>query len=67
MLTIKKYYEDPKKTAIKHMTALRFTTTNKKVATVTSSGIVKAKGKGSCYIYVTAYSGAYTKVRVTVK
>ena len=30
-------------------------------------GVIKAKGKGSCYIYITANSGVYTKVKVTVK
>ncbi|MCI5595641.1 MAG: hypothetical protein MR380_02800, partial [Lachnospiraceae bacterium] len=66
-LSIKQTYVDKNKKCVPHMRALTYTTTNSKVATVTSKGVIKAKGKGSCYIYVTAYSGAYTRVKVTVK
>ena len=44
-----------------------YSTTNKKVATVSKKGVVKAVGKGTCYIYVRAGSGAYAKVKITVK
>ncbi len=40
---------------------------NKEVATVTSKGKVKAKGKGTCYIYVTALNGISVKIKITVK
>ena len=49
------------------MRPLTYITSDKKVAAVTSKGVIKAKGKGSCYIYITAYSGAYTRVKVKVK
>ena len=49
------------------MKKLAYTTYNKKVATVTSKGVIKAEGKGSCYIYITASSGVYTRVKVVVK
>lgn len=45
---------------------LTYTTTDKKIATVTARGTVTAKAKGTCYIYVSAANGVYTKVKVTV-
>ena len=47
--------------------SLRYYSTNTSVATVTSKGKIKAKKKGSCYIYVTALNGKHTRVKVTVK
>ena len=38
-----------------------------KVATVTSSGRIKAVGKGSCTIYVYAQNGVFAKCRVKVR
>lgn len=46
---------------------IAYESSNKKVATVTSKGKVKAVGKGTCYIYAYAQNGVYTKVKVTVK
>ena len=50
-----------------HAPALRYMTTNKKVATVNSSGKIKAKGKGTCSIYVYAHNGVSKSIKVTVK
>ncbi len=47
--------------------SLRYYSANTSVATVTSKGKIKAKKKGSCYIYVTALNGKHTRVKVTVK
>ena len=66
-LKITQTYAERNKKLAKHMRPLTFTTSDKKVATVTSKGVIKAKAKGSCYIYITAYSGVYTRVKVTVK
>ena len=44
-----------------------FESSNSKVATVTKSGAVKAKGKGKCTIYVYAHNGVCKQVKVTVK
>lgn len=44
-----------------------FESSNTKVATVSSKGVIKAKKKGTCYIYVYAQNGVYKKVKVTVK
>lgn len=43
--------------------------TNKKIATVTQSGIIKAKSKGACKIYVKARDGSNKKtfMKLTVK
>ena len=56
-----------KLSVMKHATKLTYSTTNKKVATVSKTGVVKAKGKGTCYVYVRAASGVYTKVKIKVK
>ena len=44
----------------------RFLSTNTGVATVSSSGLVTAVGKGTCYVYVKAANGRQTKIRITV-
>ncbi len=45
-----------------------FVSTDKKVATVSlKKGVVKAKSKGTCYIYVYAQNGVYKKIKVVVK
>lgn len=61
-ISVKVTYAEKKKKLAAHMKPLRYSTTNSKIATVSSKGKVKAKKKGSCYIYVTASSGAYTKI-----
>ncbi len=38
-----------------------------KIATVTKSGKMTAKGSGTCYIYVFAHNGVSKSVKVTVK
>lgn len=47
--------------------ALLYQSGNKKIATVTQEGKVKAKKKGTCYIYVIALNGVRTKIKITVK
>ena len=44
-----------------------YESTNKKIATVSTKGVIKAKKKGTCYIYVYAQNGIYKKIKVTVK
>ncbi|MBQ7065616.1 MAG: bacterial Ig-like domain-containing protein [Lachnospiraceae bacterium] len=66
--TIKASYTLPKgKKASIHIAKFRYESTNTKVATVTKKGVVKAKKKGSAYIYVYAQNGVYKKVKITVK
>ena len=50
-----------------HTKQLRYISTNKKIATVSKSGKIKAKAKGSCRIYVYAANGVSKAVKVTVK
>lgn len=45
---------------------IQYESSNKKIATV-SGGKIKAQKKGTCYIYVYAQSGAFKKIKVTVK
>ena len=40
---------------------------NTQIATVTANGKIKAKAKGTCYIYAYAQNGVSTKVKVTVE
>ena len=55
------------KKKVKTHVKLRYESTNTKIATVSSKGVITAKGKGVCYIYVYAQNGVYKQVKVTVK
>lgn len=59
--------EDSRKDLVSHTSPFRYYTTNSKVATVNKDGMIKAKGKGVCTIYILANNGVYKKVTVTVK
>ena len=59
--------EDSRKDLVSHTSPFRYYTTNSKVATVNKDGVIKAKGKGVCTIYILANNGVYKKVTVTVK
>ena len=50
-----------------HAPKLRYVSNNKKIATVSKSGKITAKSKGSCKVYVIAVNGASKAVSVTVK
>ena len=50
-----------------HVATVRYLSTDKKIATVTKSGKIKAVGQGACYVYVYAHNGANKKIKVTVK
>lgn len=56
-----------KKLSVKQHRKIKYESSNKKIATVSSKGKITAKKKGTCYIYVYAQSGAYKKIKVTVK
>ncbi len=64
-ITAEEVKQDNKK--IKQYSAIKFETSNAKVATVTKKGVIKAKKAGTATIYVYAQNGKYTKVKVTVK
>ena len=52
---------------IKKHTAIRYESSNSKIATVNSKGKITAKKKGTCKIYVYAQNGMSKTVTVTVK
>ena len=59
--------KNKKQLSDKHAKEFRYASSNKKVATVSSKGKIKAVGKGTCIIYVYARNGYAKKVKVTVK
>ena len=64
--SVKKMKKNKKLMPKSHAATLRYLTSNKKVATVSKSGKITAKGKGSCVIYVFAHNGVSKQVKVTV-
>ena len=50
-----------------HIAAVRFSSSNSRVATVNSRGIISARNKGTCIIYCYAPNGVRQNVRVTVR
>ena len=46
---------------------IKYESGNSKVTSVTSKGVIKAKKKGTCYIYVYAQNGMYKRIKVTVQ
>ena len=56
-----------KKLKVKTHVKLRYESSKESVATVSGKGVVKAKGKGTCYVYAYAQNGVCKKVKVVVK
>ncbi len=52
---------------IKKVLGMRYESTNTKVATVSSKGVIKGVKKGTCYVYAYAQNGLAKKIKVTVK
>lgn len=63
-ITAKEVEKDNK---IKHHRNLCYESSNTEVATVTSKGLIQAKGKGTCKIWVYAQNGVYKELTITVK
>lgn len=63
----KKYTIKATLTPAKTTDTLKFTSSNKKIATVSKNGVITAKKKGKATITVKATSGAKKKIKVTVK
>lgn len=55
------------KPATAYNNTIKWTSSNKKIATVTSTGVVTAKKKGSCKIQAQSASGKKVSIKVTVK
>ncbi|MGN1130922.1 MAG: Ig-like domain-containing protein, partial [Ruminococcus sp.] len=64
-LTLKVTVKTDKK--VKNHVPIRYESTNTKIAKVNTKGVITAKSKGECNIYVYAQNGVYKKVKVTVK
>ena len=64
---VKKLKKGKKLIPSRHAPKLRYVSSNKKIATVSKSGKIRAKSKGSCKIYVIAVNGARKAVAVTVR
>ncbi len=64
--TIKAYEVKGTKKIQKHR-KIAFESSDKTIASVSSKGVVKAKKKGTCYIYAYAQNGVYKKIKVVVK
>lgn len=56
-----------KKQAASHSSPVRYLSSNKSVAAITSKGTIKAISSGKCTIYIYSINGLYKKVTVTVK
>lgn len=65
--TVNKLQKGKKLMPTSHAPKLRYVSSNKKIATVSKSGKITAKSKGSCKIYVIAVNGARKAITVTVK
>ena len=65
--TVKKLKKGKKLMPTGHAAKLRYLSSDTEVATVSSSGKIKAKSKGTCYVYVYAVNGVYKKVKVVIK
>lgn len=61
------YDRHKKQLSAAHANEFRYLSSDEKVAVVTSGGKVRAKGPGSCTIYVFAKNGCKRKIKVWVK
>lgn len=66
-LTLKAKVTKKKKTKVVKCASVRYESSNKKIATVTSKGKVKGIKKGNCCIYAYAQNGIAKKIKVVVK
>ena len=57
----------PKFAAGYYSNKVTYKSSNKKIATVSSKGVIKAKKKGTCKITMTTYNGKKVTVTITVK
>ncbi|MDY3920316.1 MAG: MBG domain-containing protein [Candidatus Limivivens sp.] len=64
---IRKASEKKKLLSKIHGPELRYYSSNTEIATVTEKGRIKAKKKGTCFVYAVALNGVKARVAVTVK
>lgn len=58
---------ESKKRKVNVHRGMKYESSNTKIATVNAGGKITAKKKGTCFVYAYAQSGAYKKIKVTVK
>lgn len=58
---------ESKKRKVNVHRGIKYESSNTKIATVNAGGKITAKKKGTCFVYAYAQSGAYKKIKVTVK
>lgn len=58
---------ESKKRKVNVHRGMKYESSNTKIATVNAGGKITAKKKGKCIVYAYAQSGAYKKIKVTVK
>ena len=56
-----------KKLKVKKHRPVLYESTDNNVATVSKKGVVKAKNKGTCYVYAYAQNGVFKTIKVVVK
>ena len=56
-----------KKLKVKIHRGTAYESTDTKVATVSKKGVIKAKAKGTCYVYAYVQSGICKRIKVTVR
>lgn len=56
-----------KKKPVRKHEKMRYESSNRKIATVTSKGTIRAVSKGTCYVCAYAQNGVYKRIRVTVR
>ena len=66
-LKVTKKVKMNKKAKVKNHRKIKYESSNTKIATVTSKGKIKAKKKGTCYIYAYAQNGVYKRIKIKVK
>jgi uncharacterized protein YjdB len=52
---------------VKNHRKIKYESANTKIATVSASGKIKAKKKGTTYVYAYAQNGVFKKIKVKVK
>ena len=55
-----------KKKSVKQYRKIRCESSKTSVAAVSSTGMIKAVGKGTCYVYAYAQNGLFKKVKIIV-
>ena len=56
-----------KKLKVKKHRGIAYESSNKSIASVSGKGVIKAVGKGTCYVFAYAQNGVCRKIKVTVK